>query len=1452
LAAIIVAALVGVPAAAVAQSVTLAVAPFANKTGKADRDALAKGLADMLITDLSTSKDFKLVERERLQALVAEMKLAKQGLIDRKTAQKMGKLLGADAILMGTMTALDPQLRLDARIVTVEAGEVMAAAKATGKLEEFFTVEGKLAGALLKAVGVALSPIQRMKLGKSGTRKITAFRAYSRGLDATDRGDKATAGKSFAAALASDPGFAKAKERLAALEKRVAQLEKRTEAVERAGGLILKPKSAIDHWSNAKVHLSRGNDSGAETSMRAALKLHPECFDVLLAFAKLRLRAGGSAPDDKAWRKAARGLPKPIGRALSAIAAADHARYVRNSKIAADTVDKGKAVKGKAARGKQNKWAGLSAWLRLVALGPKLNPRATAVERTEEAALVFRLRATNLRSPNVVGSFTDPEAAQAAARYVNGRAKWLQSRAPTTAGFVFPLPRAALVARPVVVSTRAYGRGWKPPFMLRVTVGAPEASQCFISVGKAAEIPVPFAKVQHLSGEATVFETVARRPFQFGRTHVVVRYLDRRGNPARYEADVELTSMRRDTGRGDLGALGEQSTSKYPWLSTHFGSWNDEDAGGVLLIDPGAGIWTIADKRADRFDVSPLEGGVPTPFAVGVPIRVRKPGQGSAFWGIERPILYRVGKRTLISGRGRYGVNEARGTRRWISSAQSLASESGTTLFGLHEGAPWRPGFETAAAGSPKGGWYDSNHAFAAIAKPAVQAWHDYTAPWRELAVAAGKSRQPWVWVSGAVIDRDEVTVIAYMACVRTGKCQPPHGSSCADQNGKVYRAQYGGDQATGCLPVTPNRYPITGITKAQAAAFCAWRGGELPKSSRLAKAATAQRENVGSSKRFIDNTLDAVTCDWMRFGRRKKMCDPDRLVTTNYWDGYGWIAPTGMHPTSGPEHVLGNVREWVKDGENKAFGCSWKDILGPDCEAARAIKTVSDTDVGFRCVYGSKPRLSAVGQAKKEGPLRTGKPSLSWESVPGGTFVYGEKRRREFPQIELPAAPDDQRDAAFAVLVGVSRKDFDAVIDLFAKRGIATPVDAHHLQEIFSRGRASGLSGRKLVALLQRFIAGKVDKKQMRSKFEAYIDPNYAVRQWLRKSRARDDRKRPADDAEKRTAMVYRLTQVIRGYQRIPPLKDAPRYDKRRGFSCATQPLGTCIDRTAMSGTRIYVERHDPRKVKLKGFKIMDREVTQAQFREAMGFNPSDRGCPNCPVVRATWTEAAAFCKKVGGRLPTEAEWEYAALGGGDKGRYGDLDDIARWRGNTSKLPKTGGKDDNGYDLHDMVGSVWEWTADRYERSDYISGALRYIRVAAEGEKRKYRAPTIRDVLAGKKEPPAGRVCLQTHKNKPLIEANLQRIPWKLEKPKRSDIIACYPNAKRAVAAVVEAFANNPSGPAIDPNKHGPNKHTRRTTQRVLKGGSYGADERLIGARIRTPYNAQLRHSFVGFRCAR
>jgi formylglycine-generating enzyme required for sulfatase activity len=130
-------------------------------------------------------------------------------------------------------------------------------------------------------------------------------------------------------------------------------------------------------------------------------------------------------------------------------------------------------------------------------------------------------------------------------------------------------------------------------------------------------------------------------------------------------------------------------------------------------------------------------------------------------------------------------------------------------------------------------------------------------------------------------------------------------------------------------------------------------------------------------------------------------------------------------------------------------------------------------------------------------------------------------------------------------------------------------------------------------------------------------------------------------------------------------------------------------------------------------GFWMGKTEVTQGQWQKIMGSNPSRfKNGDNYPVEQVSWNDAQEYIRKLGSRsgksfrLPTEAEWEYAARSGGKDEKYAggsDVDAVAWHMGNSGiKTHPVARKRPNGLGLYDMSGNVWEWCSDWYDSSYY------------------------------------------------------------------------------------------------------------------------------------------------------
>jgi TolB-like protein len=205
---------------------TVAIAYFENDSGQPELDPLRKGLADMLITDLAGIGSLQIVEREKLNAVLAELKLGASKFIDPKTAQRLGRGLAAEYIMTGSYLVQGEAMRIDARVVQVATGKVAATEKVDGRKDDFFSLEKDLVDALVRTLEIKLTAAERGKLRANATQSWAAWARYSAGLDARDRGDEAEARRQFQAALDADPNYRAARtatERLKAIFDRTAQ-----------------------------------------------------------------------------------------------------------------------------------------------------------------------------------------------------------------------------------------------------------------------------------------------------------------------------------------------------------------------------------------------------------------------------------------------------------------------------------------------------------------------------------------------------------------------------------------------------------------------------------------------------------------------------------------------------------------------------------------------------------------------------------------------------------------------------------------------------------------------------------------------------------------------------------------------------------------------------------------------------------------------------------------------------------------------------------------------------------------------------------------------------------------------------------------------------------------------------------------------------------------------------
>jgi len=173
---------------------------------------LSRGLAHILISDLALLQRFRLVERMRLAALFDELELAQTERVDPSTAARVGHLLQAGQLVQG-LAAIPPQgnTRLEASVI-LSTGEVSSAEAVSGQLRDLMRMEKDLVIGISEQLGYTLSEAERRLILENGTQNLIAFLAYSRGLEAGDRGDFGAAAGHFSEAVRADPSFEMARQ----------------------------------------------------------------------------------------------------------------------------------------------------------------------------------------------------------------------------------------------------------------------------------------------------------------------------------------------------------------------------------------------------------------------------------------------------------------------------------------------------------------------------------------------------------------------------------------------------------------------------------------------------------------------------------------------------------------------------------------------------------------------------------------------------------------------------------------------------------------------------------------------------------------------------------------------------------------------------------------------------------------------------------------------------------------------------------------------------------------------------------------------------------------------------------------------------------------------------------------------------------------------------------------
>jgi TolB-like protein len=184
---------------------------------KENFEALQKGIPAMLLSELSKNPAARLVDRSQTQEILKEQDLGKDGRVDANTAAKVGKLVGARYVIMGSFIDFYGKFRVDARIVNVETSEIMKVVTndpSLQKREDLFKIIQSVSDKIMTDTKLPPLPTDVAKAAKSRVVPTEALTYYSRALLYQDRGDNAKAAEYYKRAIDVFPDYAEAQEGL--------------------------------------------------------------------------------------------------------------------------------------------------------------------------------------------------------------------------------------------------------------------------------------------------------------------------------------------------------------------------------------------------------------------------------------------------------------------------------------------------------------------------------------------------------------------------------------------------------------------------------------------------------------------------------------------------------------------------------------------------------------------------------------------------------------------------------------------------------------------------------------------------------------------------------------------------------------------------------------------------------------------------------------------------------------------------------------------------------------------------------------------------------------------------------------------------------------------------------------------------------------------------------------
>ena len=196
----------------------IAVLPFDNSGSygqeKENFEALEKGIAGMMISELAANPSARVVAREQIEKLVAEQNLGASGKVTAETAAKVGKLVGARYVITGAFIDFYGDFRLDARMINVETREIVKVESDRMLRDHLFDLIRNVSGRLMKDANLPPLPkhASDQRMGRQVPTEALTF--YAKALLYQDRGQRDKAVEMYQKALAVFPEYAEAQQGL--------------------------------------------------------------------------------------------------------------------------------------------------------------------------------------------------------------------------------------------------------------------------------------------------------------------------------------------------------------------------------------------------------------------------------------------------------------------------------------------------------------------------------------------------------------------------------------------------------------------------------------------------------------------------------------------------------------------------------------------------------------------------------------------------------------------------------------------------------------------------------------------------------------------------------------------------------------------------------------------------------------------------------------------------------------------------------------------------------------------------------------------------------------------------------------------------------------------------------------------------------------------------------------